>query len=296
MITNAKKRVLASILLTSAFVISGCDNSSNDTSYLSIAVKDAPIDGATRVMVQFEGIELKPKDGNSFEIDLSEIQSVNLLDYQGSNSLQLFNDVAIEPGEYNWIRLKVNAQQQAMDSFIEFDTGAMYSLYIPSGSQTGLKLNNGFTAPANGEADFTIDFDLRQSIHQPGNASDDYFLRPVLRIVDNTQVGHIEGTVAANLVAGETCGEVNAVYLYDTSELAVDDIGSANPPQTTATVKLENNSNLAYSLGFILPGDYTLALTCQADLDDPETDDDLVFIAELPVTVEADQTATINFE
>ncbi len=279
----------------SLLLASGCDSSSNDTSRFSLAVKDAPIDSATSVVVEFSGIELKPQQGSSFSIDFQSPRQIDLLDFQGTDAAQLFEDVIIEPGNYNWMRLKVNAAQQTLDSYIEFEDGSMHSLYVPSGEQTGLKWNQGFTAPANGSVDFTVDFDLRKSIHLPSNAGADYFLRPVIRVVDNTQVGHIVGTVDSNLIAGATCGESTAVYLFDDSATPMDDEGSDNPPQTSAMVSTDQNNNLVYALGYVLPGNYRLGLTCQADSDISDTDDDIEFIGEATATVVANETTTVNF-
>lgn len=291
------KQFTAVLILSSAFLLTSCDNTDGPGySQLSLAVKDAPIDGATAVVVEFDGIELKPQGGPSFSVDLEQAQQINLLDFQGTDAAQLFANVSIEAGNYNWMRLKVNAEQQALDSYIEFEGGEMFSLYVPSGAQTGLQWNQGFTAPANGNVDFTIDFDLRKSIHQPGNSSDDYFLRPTIRVVDNTVIGHIEGLAASSLLDGSSCGESNAVYLYPQTDDALDDYGSDNEPQTSANVTLNEENNLSYSLGYILPGDYTLGLTCQADLDDPEMDDAIEFTARMDVTVTENTTTTANFE
>lgn len=291
------KRFTTVLMLSSGFLITSCDNT-NDPGYsqLSVAVKDAPIDGATAVVVEFDGLELKPQSGPSFSVDLEAPQQINLLDFQGTDAAQLFANVSIEAGNYNWMRLKVHAERQELDSYIEFEGGEMFSLYVPSGSQTGLQWNQGFTAPANGNVDFTIDFDLRKSIHQPGNSSDDYFLRPTIRVVDNTVVGHIEGLVASSLFDGLDCGESNAVYLYAQTDDALDDYGSENEPQTSANVTLNEENNLSYSLGYILPGDYTLGLTCQAGSDDPEVDDAIEFAAQIDVSVTENATTTANFE
>ncbi len=291
------KLLITTLLLSSALLITGCDNS-NDPGYstFSLAVKDAPIDNATAVVVEFDGIELKPQSGPSFSIDLPQSQQINLLDFQGTDAAQLFANVSIEAGNYNWMRLKVNAERQVLDSYIEFEGGEMYSLYVPSGAQTGLQWNQGFTAPANGDVDFTVDFDLRKSVHQPGNSSDDYFLRPTVRVVNNTVVGHIEGSIAATLLDDVECSESSAVYLFEQNDAITDDYGSANEPQTSANVAFNAENTFSYTLGYILPGDYTLGLTCQSDLDDPETDDDIAFVAQQNVSVSENTTTTADFD
>jgi hypothetical protein len=47
------------------------------------------------------------------------------------------------------------------------DGGEECELRVPSGAESGLKLNRGFTLPADGSVALTIDFDLRKSIHAP---------------------------------------------------------------------------------------------------------------------------------
>src|SRR5690606_22526037 len=110
----------------------------------------------------------------------------------------------------------------------------------------GLKLVRGFTVPAGGVADFTLDFDLRKSVHdpasEPGNASGDYILRPVLRIVDNTQVGRISGTVAGSLI---TAGCDPVVYVFAGAEVTPDDVDALETdvdPVTAAPVEQDMDS------------------------------------------------------
>jgi hypothetical protein len=275
-------------------MLSGCDSSSDSTtSSFNLAVTDAPTDGAVAVVIEFTGIELKPREGQPFSIDLAEPASINLLNFQGTDSAALFTNEEIPAGNYNWLRLKVNAERTVIDSYIDFVDGNRFPLYIPSGSSRGLQWNAGFVAPSNGSVDFTLDFDVKKSVHSPGNSTDDYFLRPVIRVVDNTVVGHISGSVDATLFEGETCGDSTMVYLFDVNDTP-DDIGSATPPQTQANVS-ETENGLSYTFGYVLPGDYNLALTCQASDDMPDTDDNIEFIAEVPVAVVRDQTAVANF-
>jgi len=45
-------------------------------------------------------------------------------------------------------------------------------------------------------ASFTIDFDLRKSVHNPSNPADDYILRPTLQLVDGNTEGALSGIVS----------------------------------------------------------------------------------------------------
>jgi len=179
----------------------------------------------------------------------------------------------------------VDADRYEIDSYITLEEGGdQFSLYIPSGSNTGLKLNRPFTITAGGQAHFVIDFDLRKSIHNPGNNSNDYMMRPTLRILDMTEVGTISGTIEAAAIDVESCADGDgdndpdglAVYLYTGigTEVTPDDEGSPTSPLTsTVPVYNADTDSYDYQLSFLLAGDYTVALTCDADEDDPEVDE-----------------------
>jgi hypothetical protein len=106
------------------------------------------------------------------------------------------------------------------------DASGQHSLRIPSGAQTGLKLVRGFTMPAGGRADFTIDFVLQKSIIAPPGQSPDYLMKPVLRMTNNVEVGTIAGTFAAqSLSAIPACtGKAPVVYLFEGGNVTPDDI------------------------------------------------------------------------
>lgn len=277
----------------------GCSSDSSEEGNLSVSITDAPLDGATEVVVKFDAIEVKPKEGESINIIFNEPQSVDLLSLQFGLSWPLIQNESLEAGEYVWIRLAVDADEGEMDSYISFEDGSSYSLSIPSGNTTGLKLNRPFTISAGGNTNFTIDFDLRKSVHMRGNSSDDYFLRPTLRITDNTQVGSISGYITSSFAAAETCNEGLAVYAY-AGDVTPDDEGSSFPPLTSAApIYNAENDRYEYQVSYLLAGEYTVAVTCDGDNDDPETDEselDWTVIESKNMSVEIDTDSQLNFE
>ena len=72
-------------------------------------------------------------------------------------------------------------------------------------------------------------------IHPPG-LGEPYLLKPVLRLVNNLEVGTIEGTVAPTLIVD---GCMPAVYLFTGADVVPDDIGSATPPLATTAVNFD---------------------------------------------------------
>jgi hypothetical protein len=129
-------------------------------------------------------------------------------------------------------------------------------------------------------------------IHPPG-LGEPYLLKPVLRLVNNLEVGTIDGMVANALVVD---GCVPAVYLYTGASIVPDDLGSATPPLASTAVNLDNATGAyRFRLGFVPVGASTVAFTCAADDDAAEVDDAIVFATPLAATVSAGQTITVNF-
>ena len=260
---------------------------------LNLRITDSPVTSAKRVVVQFTGLEIKPSAAADPVVFDFAPRQIDLLALDGGGSEVLLSGETLPAGDYDWIRLKVNAGKDGSDSFIELDDGSVHPLFIPSGNQTGLKLIQGFTIGAGSTHDFTIDFDLRKSVIHPPGLGDPYLLKPVLRLVDNLQVGTLEGTVANALIVD---GCKPAVYLYSGAGVVPDDVGSATPPLTTTAVTLDNTTgDYRYKLAFVPVGANTVAFTCASDRDAADADDAITFAAPLPATVVAGQTTTVNF-
>jgi len=243
-------------------------------------------------------VELKPSNGASIQIDFDAPKSINLLELQEGRSEALITSEEIDAGSYDWMRLKVNAENMVIDSYIEFEDGTQHSLFVPSGAQTGLKLVRGFDVAVGRTANFTVDFDLRKSIVNPRGANADYFLKPALRVLDNTEIGEIAGSVnSLTMEEGECLTNGGVIYVYEGMDITPDDEGSAMSPLVSANVNYDSELNAYdYVVAFMAPGDYTVALTCQAAIDNPEVDEDISFVASMNATVESDVTTTVNFE
>jgi hypothetical protein len=269
------------------------------------------VDGVEQVWVQFEAVELKPKNGSAIRFEFDTPLSVDLKTLTGNNTEVLLNNEEVPAGEYNWIRLIVNADfDDIFDSYVMTETGQQEEILVPSGE---LKLVSGFTVVQGGEASFVIDWNLRMGLTAPPG-QDGYLLKPAHRIIDLQDYGGIEGTVETALVTHESCtsdlntGEGNEVYVFAGAGAIPDDVDGVDPePVTTARVVLNQISgSYEYSVPFMAPGTYTVAFTCQAGDDvspdpavlpppDPAADNAIAFTPGIDVTVVADQTGTVNF-
>jgi hypothetical protein len=279
--------------------LSGCNgNSSDSNATMNLSVTDTPVDGAQSVIVAFTGVELMGPDGQQDHAFASE-KSIDLLQQQGSNSAMLLSGLTIPAGDYQWIRLDVDAS----NSYIITSTGAQYPLNIPSSSQTGLKLVSGFTVAQGDTADFVIDFNLRQSITLSNSGgTPTYMLKPALRLMNMQQVGSISGSVSSTLnIGGILITDTNcspAVYVYPGTVTLLDGfdvtVSGGAAPITSANVSLNSTTgSYDYMLGFLAPGTYTLAVTCAAD--DTAGAASLTFSTAQTATVTANTNATIDF-
>lgn len=285
---------------TGLLALTGCGGGSSDsgggsTGTLDLQVTDAPVDGASRVVVQFDGIEIQPANGERLTFDFESPRQIDLLALQGNDSAPLLSGEVVPAGDYEWIRLMVTGNRTSLESFIEMEgDGGQHPLYVPSGSQTGLKLVSGFAVPVGGSADFTIDFDLRKSVVDPGQSGQPYMLKPALRLVDNSLIGSISGIVDTATASSSDCSP--AAYVYDGAGVSADDEGSETPPLTSAMISMdESTGDYGFTVGFLSEGDYTVAWTCLADLDEPETDEDILFEASVDASVVADQNTEVTF-
>lgn len=297
-------RLLPTVLLAAlALTLAGCNGSNNDptpqTGTLNLGVTDAPIDSATAVVVAFTGVDVHGPDGTK-TFTFASPKTIDLMKYQGANAAVLLDGETLKAGEYQWIRLDIDAGK----SYITLDDGTQHDLTIPSGAESGLKLVSGITVPVGGAANFTIDFNLRKSITQPANGSTAYKLHPALRLVNNVEVGTIKGSVANTLsigglsIAEATCGP--AVYLYSGANVIPGDVNTSTDtgtqPLGSALLTLNTTTGAYdYSIGFVAAGDYTLTVTC-AKLDATDQADTLKFSTTQTATVTANETTTVNFQ
>lgn len=275
------------------------------TGKVSLSITDAPVDAASSVVVQFSGVAFK-REGTSAEAVQGLTPSprqLDLLQYQQGRAALLLDGVTLPAGRYEWIRLMVDNQPNVRDSYIVQSTGEECELRVPSGAESGLKLNRGFTLPADGSAALTIDFDLRKSIHAPPgqrgsteSCTQGYLMRPTLRIVDNADVGAIAGQVDSALVTADC---VPAVYIFSGNDVVPDDIEETGStpdidPLVVAPVSIANGDvAYRYRAAFLPPGPYTVAFTCSDD--DPAADETLTFQPPQNVTVQANLIGTVNF-
>lgn len=318
------KGLIAAVLCGLLAACGGGGGSS--TGKITMGVSDAPVDDADEVVVTFTGIELLGGPDGTRSFTFATPQQVDLLLQQGDQQFFLIQDEVVPAGVYQEVRLLTDVPNASCSAASADPDPASYirigndtfPLIVPSGGSSGFKVKGPITVAAGGSAAYTVDFDLRKSIAERGTTGC-YNLKPVLRVVDNAQIGTLAGTVDPGLLAVSGCtadtltGEGAAVYVFQGADVVPDDFDN-NPPEPLTTglltpvVENEVLTGFSYEIGFLLTGSYTVAFSCQAGDDappvtsDPADGDDtdatgplVLFVQPTNATIAANTTTTVDF-
>lgn len=289
MITHISK-FLWTVTTAMALCLTGCGGSGSgsadgQTGFLSLGISDGPID-AKKVCIAFNEVELKGQ-GEPFAIDPGGIQNINLLDFQGANAAPLLFNEEVPAGEYQWLRLGINAEDGGTGgtgdepesplcvgdaSYVTLNDNTTHNLHIPSGAESGLKLINGITIPSNATANYTAEIDLMLSMREPIVNGMDARMRPTVRLVNNIEVGTLTGTVDSGLIPEGECPTPSVFVFDDTvvpNPIDPGDVPGADDPIATAAVTGQSNpdgtTSYDYTVGFLLAGEYKAAFTCDGE-------------------------------
>jgi hypothetical protein len=217
------------------------DNLSDKKGNLVIKITDAPfpfhmIDAATvyinkvEIRKKSEGEELGYPYFTVYEVEEGEDPlEFNLLDLQNGITADLV-DMEIEAGNYDLIRLYVEKATLAVKD------GETYTMKVPSGAQTGIKV---FVEPdirVGGGLNATyllLDFSVEKSFVLKGNANSPagikgFNFKPVIRAVNMSTAGSIEGMVTNS----DTALENAYVLLEQVVDLDTFEITSASADET----------------------------------------------------------------
>ena len=301
---NRTKRSAFFVLAASTVVLAGCGGSGSGdvgtTGFISLGVSDGPVREAKKVCITFTEIELK-SGSNTTTPDLGGPQTVNLLDFQGDQSTVILGNAEVEAGEYQWMRLGIDAvmggsggvNDDGTDacadgaSYMVMKDESLHNLYVPSSAQNGLKLVGGFTVPVNGSASFTAEWDLMRSITAPQGLDPDVVMKPVIRLVNNVEVGTLTGLVATELATAAACDP--SVYVFD----ADPESEEFDPNDAVATAMVYERTNddgsveWHYTVGFLLAGDYEAAFTCNGTDFEP--------VGGKPAPIAVNETMVVDF-
>ena len=253
---------------------------------------DAPADpGIAGVQVNLLGLEFRKDDGNSTTLEFRSGELVDLLDLQDLNPLRLFTDEQLPAGQYTGVRLRFDSDEDA--NVVTTGTDEFPLLLVEGDfAEVDFKVED----EERSEETLTLMLDLRQSLVFD-DSDDEYTLTPRLRAVDTGDAARIEGSVTTICPLGTSLLTGGAVYLFSGEDVEPDDLDrvDAEPFATTRVVN-RGTGVLQYALRFLPAGTYTLALTCNGDDDALGVNDEVDFLDERNVELDADDLQQQNFE
>lgn len=144
-----------------------------------------------------EPVETEPESGDSWVVIFDGEKELNLLDLRNGRT-DLLADATVEAGTYTEMRVVVVSGQ------VTLNDGRVFTLNVPSGAQTGIKLKLTFEVDAQEETVLLLDVDLSRAfsaipsgkIDDPSTIREFRFTPTVaMRLINQLAAGSIGGTV-----------------------------------------------------------------------------------------------------
>jgi len=230
------------LILVGAAACGDGETGTSGTGTLVVRLTDAPSDDLESAVVYISEVTVKGNDASTDQQVISNTKaSFDLLTLQNGVTATL-GTATVPTGSYSQVRLLVDSARVVLKSGHTFSDGSTTAkLTVPSGSQTGIKVN--FSPPISvteGQTVLLVDFDVSQSFvfQGPRDHPNSVSFKPVLHATAMDVAGSISGTVTP-VTANAT---VYAIAGTDTA-------GTAFPNATTG----------AYTIQFLAPGSYVIA-------------------------------------
>ncbi|HET8864208.1 MAG TPA: DUF4382 domain-containing protein [Gracilimonas sp.] len=180
---------LLTAAVVSSFMIIGCGTQSDSrTGSFQVLLHDAPA-SYDEVNVFIESVEVNKSSDEEGWITVGSPQQVFDLLELTNGVLQPLGEIELEVGTYEQVRLILS-----QDGHSVVVDGQSHDMFIPSGAQTGIKLNVNAEIEADIDYVLLLDFDASRSVVVTGNQN--YLLQPVIKATNQAISGNIEGTIS----------------------------------------------------------------------------------------------------
>ncbi len=287
---DAKRLRLVAAAALIALGLAGCE------AKMSVELAATPLDDADRVVLAIDGVDLLDDDASNHALDSDTDAQIDMLEYTGGTAAKLVGGAKLAKGHYNGLRLRFA------------DSGSAF--YARDGAESPIDIA-GSLAFADVDVDLgdndsvsrLVVLETRFSLSRSTSGDGHDVLSPVLRVVDADRSGRLSGIVDADLVGSEACrqdrapGAGVAVYAFSGLGIRPHDFvqGYSDNPVSSSDVSVSSDSStFTYDFPYLVAGDYTLAVTCKVDGDNPTVNDALPFIAQASTTIGESESATLN--
>lgn len=233
------RRVLISaltLITVMAFFAACTSDDEKQNARLEVWLTDGPGD-FQEVKIDVRGVEIhsSPNDNGEGWVSLDTEAGIYDVLKIANGEETLLSSMEVPAGRISQIRLVLGENNTVVVD------GTESGMTIPSGSQSGLKLQVHETLAEGVVYKITLDFDVARSIVQTGGGA--HILKPVIRLISEAQTGAIKGIVdpaastpAIYAIAGEDT--VGTTYTDEAGNFLLRGI-----PAGTYTVTFEPNEN-----------------------------------------------------
>lgn len=272
-----------------ALVLAACDQAN-----ITVRLTDAPADGLDRVVVDIAGVDIRAEDGSFSRFDFDPPRTIDLAGLRNGRSETLIDNADIEPGRFQAIRLRFdpdNAVNQPRVTRIDGTTATLD--YVVDARSVDID----FEIDEMERETLLLDINLRASLLEDDDdlAANRFRFDPVMRAIRDSETASIQGAIAAALINQAGCSP--AMYLYSGSNAELTTLSDSAPPLDSRFLDNATIGGATYQFPSLAAGDYTLAFTCDANDDDPESSEgDVEFLAERTVSIDANEAATVDFQ
>ena len=197
-----KSAALLVMFVSGAIMFYGCSKNNptspaSTTGMMKVMMIDSPANySEVNIVIDSVQAHISTSDSTHGWVTLNNTPATyNLLTLvNGANAV--IGEANLQAGNYSQIRLYLGSGCNIVMN------GQNYSLTVPSGLQSGLKLNVDATVDPGIAYLLTLDFDANQSIVQAGTLlSMKFNLKPVIRVVTTATTGIIAGAVTPDSVS-----------------------------------------------------------------------------------------------
>ena len=260
-----KLNVLLLCLLSGLFLAAcgGGGSSDGGQGTLSTSLTDSTTDEYQAVYVTIARVEVHHVDGGTWQTVAEPNKTYNLLELV-NGVRETLGIATLDAGQYTQMRLIIGeTADDSLNIFSEPHDFANYiidlnddvqPLKVPSGTNTGLKVVNGFDINENQTTELILDFDAMRSVVKAGS-SGQYLLKPTVKVFESEDYAIVSGRVidAGTSPAVPLDGAMVTAQVTDSSQPDAKD-------QVVIEAGTVTDMNGEYAL-FLAPAEYNLVAT-----------------------------------